>query len=1158
MSSFLERLDTPTNPAPVVSITGPGGIGKTTLLAQFEEATRARQFVAFRLDFENHRTFLDAIRAVANDLHHTGQLPRLNAAWSRLANVWTTVSRQSGREGGLALPGLLKDFTGAGLGGTIGALVAGPPGAWYGAALGTIGGKLTEQAAEATLDQFRSSGVSSDDALFAMDPIAALTAAFVDDINEVSRSTPLVLFVDGHSTPSFVDEWLRLRVLAADTGLEQDIPLVVVGRTPLSVEWRKGPREVVPLPLSPLSPPEAESLTRSLGVLDEPTIHIVVEAARCIPWKIELLSEAVLAGVSLTANDAQQLRESNVLFLERALSHLTEDQRILVEAASVLRRFDQDRLEAVIGRPVGGSDFMALLHLGLLENDVTGPWGILDPVRDEILDGIGQRAPRRLRQYHVSAAAYYRARLSGDGPPNVGDAAEAAYHALSGDPDTATEVVLGLFDQMTWPPSVPGCEAIVSEAVLAERRHSRWRHLRAYLQGRTLCLKSAWDQAHRELGDLSLSDQSDRSVAKLAGLALEQRGWIDLHRGRFDAALREFQAAHSVFVTLGDTDRIDELLNKLGRVTRRLGRSDLARKYHETVAADDFSRPNSHARVEAHRCLSRLWRDRGQFALALKACETSVALARAGHHQYDQALGLSRAAELHCALGRWLDAKIACDAALPILQQSRNDLAIGGAHHNAGKVAMWQGMRDDALSHYVTALWSYRRLPANVGIVLLYIDLAKFYILDRQNDRASRYLAAAETLADSTGDSSTDAARKFLGGELARLRHQWTLAQEYFEAAIRAFADSENLHGQIEGLIGLASCQWRLSKSRARETLKKASGLLDTGEYPDLRLRLDLVASAFLYERGSRVKGLAACEQVLMRARQFSVPFARFLARDVTEIWMLGRDKRATFVGNFISDTGTKASESALGKTVSLGAAGELVRVAQQDEKAHHPKNIVLALHHTLSHLRTEGRIQGRLDSDIATNAAERLRRVSAAVVSELSHRSVDLKAVSVYTSPARRAYETALSVVDSLQLATGQSPKVYVLEALENICLGEWEGQLRSRVASSVAHSRLSSGRDFGATAPGMSPDGIAGEQILAAILRGVSVLERLSLADGAAVVVGHRMTLMVAAALYWNPGLLRDKDGKANWRVLPVPHGGYILHVRDQVVIGTIDGWA
>jgi broad specificity phosphatase PhoE/tetratricopeptide (TPR) repeat protein len=1160
LSVFADRLDTPTHPAPIISVTGPGGIGKTTLVAQFEEAVRTRQFVSIRVDFENHRTFVDAIRSVANDLQHKTHLPQLTAAWGRLARVWTAVGGHASHDKAITATGLLKDFAGAGIGGTVGGLVAGPPGIWAGAVLGTIGGKLTEAAADMTLRQFTSSGVSTDDALFAMDPVAGLTEALVRDINEVSRSGTVVLFIDGHTAGSFVDEWLRLRVLAPDVGLEPDVPIVVVGRTPLSIEWRKGAREIVPLPITALASSEAKDLTRRLGVADDPTIHIIIEASRCIPWKIELLTEAVLAGVSLTHNDAQQLRESNVLFLERALSHLSESQRLLVEAASVLRRFDQDRLEAVIGGAVAATDFMALLTIGLLENDVTGPWGILEPVREEILDGIAQRSPQRLREYHSSAETYYLARLSSAGVPNVGDAVEAVYHALVGRPETAIEAVLAVFAQMAWPPSLVGCDAIVSEVALAERKHASWRDLRVYLQARTLCLQSAWDDAHRELGELSLPDSSDPSRAKLAALALEQRGWIDLHRGRLDAALREFQGAHAVFVNLGDTDRIDDLLNKLGRVTRRMGRWDLARKYHETVASDDPTfRRGTHARVEAHRCLSRLWRDRGQFEQALTECEKSVALARTGRHQYDEALGLSRIAELYCLLGRWSEARIACDSALPILRESKNDLAIGGAHHNAGKVAMWEGMRDEALCHYITALWFYRRLPANAGLVLLYLDLARFYILDRQRDRASRYLAAADTLADSSGGSSASAAvRQYFHGELARLGQEWTVAQEHFGAAVRSCIDSEDLHGQIESLIGLAMSQWHVSKTKASSTLKSASTLLDKNEYPDLRPRHDLTAAAFLYERGTHVKALAAGEAALVRARQFSPSLARSLARELAQFWKFGADERATFLRRFIGGEESRSPQSSFAKTVSLGPGGELVGPAPLERIAHRQQNVVVALHHTLSQFRTEGRIQGRLDSDVAADTPARLGRVSAAVVAELSSRAVNLKTVTVYTSPAKRAYETAFAVLQRLQDASGKVPTLQVLEELENICLGEWEGQERPQVADSKEYSRLSSGYDFGAVAAGVSADGIAGEEVLASILRGAAVLERISIAEHDAVVVGHRMTLMVAAALYWKSDLLRAVDGRTTWRALPVPHGGYLLKAGDEVVVGTIDGWA
>ena len=1123
--TFRERLVVCTLPAPIYSVTGAGGIGKSTLFAQFERICREDGFVTLKVNLEECRSSIELLTAATSTQQHAVPLERLRTSQCRLAQIWNTVAKKE-----RILPDLLKDFSGSAIGSALGGVVGGPPGVLVGALAGAVVGKLTKDVADSTIHTFAQAGISTDDALFAMDPERALTNAFIEDVNLFAEDGRIVLMFDGYDVPRRWNRWI-LETLLTPNGIKPEIPVAISGKDLLGIEWRKLDREIVEFPLRELFPQEAASLARELGITSETEVAKIVEESHRIPWKIELLSEAYLAG-HLAPNETLPSDASNHLFVERALSHLDERQRTIVEAATVLRQFDQDRLAALLPQNIESKEFSELLQMGFIDRETSGLWSVSDPVRKEILRGLQQRAPDRFIRYQLAAADFFRSKMiTSSAELRTSAAANSVYHALRCDQPQRLNIILEIFSTAVWPPDLATCDAIVAEVNLEAAQIDSAGCLLQYLEARALGLRSRWVDARSKLSDLTKDAQ--QCSPQLLGLALEHLGWINLYQGELEAALKAFGKAYETFITLGASDEIQLLLNKLGKANRRLGRWDLARTYHELVIAEKpTAKTAKPAHIEAYRCLSRLWRDRGEWKTAIDACEKSIEFARAAKQTFDEALGLARVAELYCAEGRWNDAEIACNAAFPILLASRNDLAIGSAYHNSGRIAMWRDAHDDCLSNYVTALFYYRRFAANVGVVLLYLDLSRFWILQRQFDRALRYVEDATQLAVDIGDTLPIASCNYLRGEIARITGKLEVSQDSLARALVGFERAENVHGIRETLLSLVPCVWKSRDPDYRKMRKRLNDLLWTETSDYLLLRFQLVGALLSSKSPPSKASRDKVAKVIQEAQRYSPALGRNFTEETRLVWNQQQSNKRY--------ESTPSSDSADNYVLCPG--GEL-KQRNPPNKSPQLCGTFITAHHGLTKLRAEGRIQGRIDSSLVPETRESASRLAQAITKEFTARDVNLSTISLHSAPARRTYETAFAVATELIAKGAADIQIRIWMALDNICFGEWEGRLKSEVAAVTEYTRISSGFDFGAQAPGLSPDGIRGERVIDVLRRTICAVRSIARQTENAIVVGHRISLLLPATLLWAPSLLTDEEKRINWRALRVKAGGYIV---------------
>ncbi len=218
-----------------------------------------------------------------------------------------------------------------------------------------------------------------------------------------------------------LSRWLQEEFLA---GLATVVRVAVAGRHPLGRIWSPGSpwqRLLRSLPLQGFASGESREYLSRRGLEDPALRDRVVRTVGGSPLALSLAADMVLqyawqgpqsAGFprDLAAVPAWHLVVRSLVeeFLREAKDPAL---RRLLEAAAVVRRFDQDLLAALVGEDVKGlkltADFRRLVSLSAVHPAEHG-LVLHDEVRRFVAEDLRWRSPEQYTELHLRAVAYYR------------------------------------------------------------------------------------------------------------------------------------------------------------------------------------------------------------------------------------------------------------------------------------------------------------------------------------------------------------------------------------------------------------------------------------------------------------------------------------------------------------------------------------------------------------------------------------------------------------------------------------------------------------------------------------------------------------------------------------------------------------------------------
>jgi len=225
-------------------------------------------------------------------------------------------------------------------------------------------------------------------------------------LNKIKENARLIIAIDTYEELGELDWWLRESFI---TNSDDNVLFIISGRHALQGSWVASPvwRSLIkPVPVESFDSTACTSYAERFGIVDEVTLRRLYAFTLGHPLTLSLTVGVSLEELFAEKNDDQWedlFRELTYRWLREVSD---ESLRDLVEAASLVRNFDQELLEWMIGESVSGASFRRLTNLSFVRPG-KGGYRIHALLRTTLSKEIKARTPKRFKQLRHRSIAYY-------------------------------------------------------------------------------------------------------------------------------------------------------------------------------------------------------------------------------------------------------------------------------------------------------------------------------------------------------------------------------------------------------------------------------------------------------------------------------------------------------------------------------------------------------------------------------------------------------------------------------------------------------------------------------------------------------------------------------------------------------------------------------
>ncbi|MFJ6848945.1 tetratricopeptide repeat protein [Streptomyces sp. NPDC091271] len=429
-------------------VRGDGGVGKSTLVRQWESTAREQSTVVTAFVDDEVHDAVEAMEAVSARLGRQGHpLKRFDKQLAtyrqRRHQAESAVpAPQPDPPGGQAVPAASPSSTVAAQVGLVGLGMV--PG--VGAFVGAVDPQQVALGADRVRAALNMRLRSHDDVRLVMDPVAVLAPVFLEDLAEVAeRCERVVLFFDVYErTGPVLDAWLHDIVFGEEYGgLPVNVQVVLSGRPRLDTRvWGDRLGQVTEVRLGVFTEEEARTLLATHGVTDAPNVDLVLRLSGRLPLLVDMLARS-------DASSGDSFGDPSETAVERFLKWEPDAERREAALACALPlQIDEDIYRAVVPE-VAAQSYTWLRGLAFVSPQA-GRCRYHDVVRAAMLRLQRTRSPARWQQAHTRLADLFQqvrsaveAEVGADPHDHWRDAAwrehllNETYHRLCANPRTA-------------------------------------------------------------------------------------------------------------------------------------------------------------------------------------------------------------------------------------------------------------------------------------------------------------------------------------------------------------------------------------------------------------------------------------------------------------------------------------------------------------------------------------------------------------------------------------------------------------------------------------------------------------------------------------------------------------------------------------------------
>jgi hypothetical protein len=399
LTAFRTSLTNPDADEMIFSVSGQGGVGKTTLLKEFDRITKEYNMVVAYVDEGSQ---INPVTDVPESLYRlANSLEQQGGKFEKFYERYKTFrqKRQELEADPEAPSGIVAGISKFGTKALLSSVKAIPT---VGAAMDGLididgtADKVGELASYA-LTKFR----NKDEVKLVLEPEEVLTPLWLEGLNQIASEKAVVLLLDTfEQTGKFLDDWLRA-LLNGRYGDLDNFRLCIAGRDPLNRNlWADLEQFIVRSPLEPFSESETRQYLTQKGISSEDVIAEILRlsgdgSGGSLPALVSMMAQSAPTSPNAVVDRCEDA-------VERFLKWETDEKkRQLARTASVPRILNADVIEVL-----AENQFDWLKTCDFVIEHPEG-WQYHSVVREQMLRYQRKESPRKWEELHKRFADYY-------------------------------------------------------------------------------------------------------------------------------------------------------------------------------------------------------------------------------------------------------------------------------------------------------------------------------------------------------------------------------------------------------------------------------------------------------------------------------------------------------------------------------------------------------------------------------------------------------------------------------------------------------------------------------------------------------------------------------------------------------------------------------
>jgi hypothetical protein len=379
---------------PFVQVFGQGGVGKTTLLKQFQVMCDEHR-IPHALTDHHEKTPPEAMHRLGELLHKVGHpLKSFNERYETYLQLQEKIQKEPDK------PDTLGQLFSRAAGKS--AVIAGRATPLTSIALDLIGADLVEDQITALSNYLFQKLKSKDDVQLMLDPTAELVPLFVNDLNKISQSQQVVLMFDTfEDTKDGLLPWLMKLFDGRYVDVSEYVSFIFAGRSFDHHEWLSVEPLLVCCNLEPFSKQEATIYLSKHGIINDLDIDNIYHLSGGLPVYVAMLASSS----SVTAGQATRT------VVERFLRNIEDPiSRQIALHLALARQFNKDILAVLLPSETKPEQTNALFKwlIGLpFVQDRPGHWVYHPVVRAQMIAYQRNQSINEFKEGHQKLADYY-------------------------------------------------------------------------------------------------------------------------------------------------------------------------------------------------------------------------------------------------------------------------------------------------------------------------------------------------------------------------------------------------------------------------------------------------------------------------------------------------------------------------------------------------------------------------------------------------------------------------------------------------------------------------------------------------------------------------------------------------------------------------------